>query len=89
MPEERPPSDDHVASQEASAAEEAELRRLRKAIAERSSRRLWQLVPKRTLSKALWLILVLVAILWLRRNAGRLAAEFDGAWTTSPTDTRR
>lgn len=64
-------------SAEATAEEEAELARMRQAIMSRGDKRFWQLVPKRTLFKCLWLALVLAGIVWLQRNTGRIAQLFN------------
>jgi hypothetical protein len=64
-------------SNEASLEEKAELERMRRAILHRGDRQLWQLVPKRALFKGFWLVLVLVAIVWMQRNTGRIAQLFN------------
>ena len=64
-------------SAEATAQEEAELQRMRQAIMSRGDKRFWQLVPKRTLFKCLWLALVLAGIVWLQRNTERIAQLFN------------
>lgn len=66
-------------SPQASAEEEAELRRMREAIMSRSDRRWWQLMPRKTLFKAFWLLLLLLAILWLQRNSARMAGSYNDA----------
>jgi|GEM_PF-4704281 len=64
-------------SNEASDDEKAELERMRRAILHQGDRRLWQLVPKRALFKGFWLVLVLLAIVWMQRNTGRVAQLFN------------
>ena len=71
------PSDGSDDPTQASAEEEEELRRLQKAILARSDRQWWQLLPRKTLFKAFWLLLLLFAILWLRKNAGHMAGTFE------------
>lgn len=64
-------------SNQATQDEKAELERMRRAILQRGDRRFWQLVPKRALFKGFWLILVLLAIVWMQRNTGQLAHLFN------------
>jgi hypothetical protein len=57
--------------------EKAELERMRRAILKRGDRHFWQLVPKQALFKSFWMILVLLAIIWMQRNTGRVAQFFN------------
>jgi hypothetical protein len=74
-------------SNEASDEEKAELERMRRAILHRGDRRFWQLVPKRALFKGFWMILVILAIVWMQRNTGRIAQLFNQSLSplTSPS----
>lgn len=63
-------------SNEASDDEKAELERMRRAIFHQGDRRFWQLVPKRALFKGFWLILLLLGIVWIQRNTGRITQVF-------------
>ncbi|MDX2020671.1 MAG: hypothetical protein SF187_10540 [Deltaproteobacteria bacterium] len=78
------PSDPSDPSLQASREEEEELRRMRQAIAQRADRRLWELLPKRALFRAFWLVLLLLLILWLQRNSGRVTHFFQQVFPTTP-----
>ena len=65
------------ASVQASREEEEELRRMRQAIVQRADRRLWELLPKRALFRAFWLVVLLLLILWVQRNSGRVTGFFQ------------
>lgn len=71
-------------SGEASLEEEEELRRMRQAIAQRADRRLWELLPKRALFRAFWLVVLLLLILWVQRNSGRVTHFFEQVFPGSP-----
>lgn len=70
-------------SVEASAEEKAEFEKMRKAILGRGDKGLWHLVPKRALFKSFWLILVLLAIVWMQRNTGTVARLFNQSLSPS------
>jgi hypothetical protein len=57
---------------------------MRQAIAQRADRRLWELLPKRALFRAFWLVVLLLLILWVQRNSGRITQFFDQVFPGSP-----